>query len=370
MYTYPFSSKQKTISNQWVSKKDKPLCIIGSDGTGKSTLASQLLKDTHIIHINSDHIKYKGDLIEHIQSTLFKKDILMMCSMKRNYKSLVIDDFHYFVKYDKINAMKLIDFVKDIYKKTRIYLIIFIISEIDHKLVTKIKDSSYVLPIKYIPSFYKKIKKQSSITPNHSNYHTISNLHSHKDNNYTLNQTLHKLFTDMSLNDIFCLVSSEYKTISLNLLQNCIYLSHDYRYLSEVYSSICSGDYLESRYIEKDIDLDIYLFYSCVYPRYLMYKYLTIPKHYIFKYNSYVSKSLIQIHNQSLLSSYNYLYLLDLIYKHKLSDQMSNIQSYVCKNIDMSILNKQIKVYNYYYHKNLKKKDLDIIKKIYDIVYL
>jgi hypothetical protein len=29
----------------------------------------------------------------------------------------------------------------------------------------------------------------------------------------------------------------------------------------------------------------------------------------------------------------------------------------------MSILNKQIKVYNYYYHKNLKKKDLDIVKK-------
>ena len=128
MYTYPFSSKQKTISNQWVSKKDKPLCIIGSDGTGKSTLASQLLKDTHIIHINSDHIKYKGDLIEHIQSILFKKDILMMCSSKRSYKSLVIDDFHYFVKYDKINAIKLIDFVKDIYKKTNNYLIIFIIS--------------------------------------------------------------------------------------------------------------------------------------------------------------------------------------------------------------------------------------------------
>ena len=94
-----------------------------------------------------------------------------------------------------------------------------------------------------------------------------------------------------------------------------------------------------------------------------MYKYLTIPKHYVFKYNSYVSKSLIQIHNQSLLSSYNYLELLDLIYKHKLSDQTSNIQSYVCGNIDMSILNKQIKVYNYYYHKNLKKKDLDIVKK-------
>lgn len=360
MYKYPLSSKQKTIVSEWLSNKDKPLFILGEEGTGKSILGNQLLNDTHIVSINSEHIKYSGNIIDHIKDSLFKKDIMMMMCSKNQYKSLFIDDFHYFLKYDKLNAGKLIDFIKSI---QHTYLVIISCNITDHKLVKQIE--SYQITLQFSLSFYKQISKTNQIKDNHSNYHTIHGLPSDKDTNYTLNQTLHKLFESNDINDIFLLSSSEYKTISYNLLQNSIYLSQTYDYLCDMYQSICMGDYIDTKYIDKDIPLDILTFFYCVYPRYICYKYLSIPKQYQFKYNNYVSKSLIQIHNQSLLSSYNYLELLNLIYQNKLIDKTNEIQQMIHKGVNMSILNKQIKVYNYYYNKRLKKKDIDKLKSIY-----
>ena len=357
MYKYPLSSKQKSIVSEWLSKKDKPLLILGEEGTGKSTLASQLLNKTHIVPINSEHVKYSGNLIDHIKSSLFKKDIMMMCS-SNHYKSLLIDDFHYFINYDKSNAKRIIEFIKSIHEK---YLVIINSSIVDHKLIKSLTNF-YVITIKFSLPFYKKITKKKTIQENHSNYHTIDILVSEKDNKYTLNQTLHNLFEPNSINDIFRLTSSEYKTISYNLLQNIIYVSQTYDYLCDMYQSICIGDYIDTKYIDKDIPLDILSFFYCVYPRYVCYNYISIPKQYTFKYNSYVSKSLIQIHNQSLMSSYNYLELLDIVYQHKFTDKTKDIKQLIHKDINMSILNKQIKVYNYYYNKQLKKKDIDKIK--------
>lgn len=357
MYKYPLSSKQKTIVSEWLSNKDKPLFILGEEGTGKTTLASQLLNDTHIVSINSEHVKYSGNIIDYIKDSLFKKDILMMCS-KNHYKSLLIDDFQYFLKLDKSNTKKIIEFIKSLHKK---YLVIINSSIVDHKLIKPLTNF-YVITLKFSMNFYTKISNGNNIYENHSNYHTVNKLPSEKDYNYTLNQILHRLFECNSTNEMFRLTSSEYKTISYNLLQNIIYLSQTYDYLCNMYQSICMGDYIETKYIDKDIPLDILSFFYCVYPRYICYKYISIPKQYNFKYNNYISKSLIQIHNQSLMSSYNYLELLDLVYQHKFTDKTNEIQQMIPKGVNMSILNKQIKVYNYYYNKQLKKKDIDKIK--------
>ena len=68
MYKYPLSSIHKSCVQTWLSKKDKPLFITGQPGTGKSTLSKQLLIDYHIIHVNSDHLKYSGKLCDYIKS--------------------------------------------------------------------------------------------------------------------------------------------------------------------------------------------------------------------------------------------------------------------------------------------------------------
>ena len=100
MYEFPLSLSQKKLINEWTTKKNKPLFITGNSGSGKTTFANQLLNDYHIIHINSEHLKYSGDLIDYIKNSLFKMDILIMCS-KHKYKALLIDDIHLFVKYSK-----------------------------------------------------------------------------------------------------------------------------------------------------------------------------------------------------------------------------------------------------------------------------
>ena len=87
MYKYPLTSSQKNIIQIWLSKKDKPLFITGINGCGKTTLANELLKEYHIVHINSEHIKYNCDIANHINNSLLRKDILMMCSDK-HYKAL------------------------------------------------------------------------------------------------------------------------------------------------------------------------------------------------------------------------------------------------------------------------------------------
>ena len=67
MYEFPLSLSQKKLINEWTTKKNKPLFITGNSGSGKTTFANQLLNDYHIIHINSEHLKYSGDLIDYIK---------------------------------------------------------------------------------------------------------------------------------------------------------------------------------------------------------------------------------------------------------------------------------------------------------------
>ena len=123
-YQYPLSSKSCKVVNQWKDEKSKPLFIYGFPGTGKTTLANHLLKDYHIININSDQRKCKGCLKKFIQDSLYKKDILMMLHTSHHYKALLIDDLQYFVKNEKGNISKLLDiFTHNTYENHPIIII-------------------------------------------------------------------------------------------------------------------------------------------------------------------------------------------------------------------------------------------------------
>ena len=367
MYKYPLSSKQKTITHSWISNKDKPLLIIGKPGTGKSTLANQLLKDYHTICISSDHVKHSGDLIDWIRSSLFKKDILMMCS-RNHYKALLIEDFHYFIKHDKHNTSKLLDFMKVIHKNNPI---IVVSDEISNKLLTTLQSMSYVLTIRFSLTFYKKISKTKDISYNHgSSYHTV-NTNSHGlvtklDKTYSVNDIVTLLLTgDMLLSDLFRLCSSEYTTISLNMLENIPDITKQFNVLYDIYTSLCTYDNIESKYIDKSFDLDILLLFSCILPRQLIHTYVTLPKTHRLRYNSYVSKSLIQIHNQSVLSQFDYIQILGLIYLDGLGKNTVQEIKEKISSVDFNLktLDKQIKVYNYYLNKQLTKKIVTNIMK-------
>ena len=126
------------------------------------------------------------------------------------------------------------------------------------------------------------------------------------------------------------------------------------------------GDYIECKYLDKNIDIDILLFFICVKP-YIHIKHNIITKNYKYKYNSYIGRSIIQIHNQSISNTnIDYISLLHTLYKYDvlLNIDISSIPSILSKsNFDIKVLEKQIKLYNYYYGKIMTKKQLNKILK-------
>jgi len=220
--------------------------------------------------------------------------------------------------------------------------------------------------------FYKTILKKDNIPVNKleecikqsdKNLNTLKVQGYHSDvidKKYTLNEVIQLLFTtNIGYVDLFRLCSSEYNALSLNILENAPFIikSYDIDILTRVYASICMGDFIESKYIDKDIDLDTILLFSCIIPRNNICSAISMNRRYNFKYNSYISKSLIQIHNQTLMSSIDYMNILQLIHDPQTNNVINEIKQKISFfEFDRHTLDKQIKVYNYYFNKNLTKK--------------
>ena len=372
MFSKLLSSNDNDKLNCWIKNKDKPLFITGYDGSGKTYWANELLKSYHIININSEHIKFRKDITYFLQSSLFKKDIFMMISSDNEYKALLIDDIQLFIQSDKPTLSKIHKFVQTLdYKK---YPIIFICNETEDKCCKSMKLISYVIEIKYnqkhyrdilrdkfdndkITSFIKQTKNLNTIISTAGNFDEIK-----KDKNESADVTLHNILTkDYSISDIIRLCSSDYTVISLNILENIPYLIKqlNYNIIYDSYKSVLYDDYIEYKYIQNNIDVDVGIFYSCVYPIITM-------KHYInnmvkLKYNKYISHSIIQIHNQNILRDETELYIgiINSMYKSLTVDGISiNLD-----NVVMKTLEKQMKVFNYYYNKNMNKKQFTKIIK-------
>jgi len=375
MFSKLLSPNDNDKLNSWIKNKDKPLFITGYDGCGKTYWANELLKEYHIININSGHIKFNKDITEFLESSLLKKDIFMMISSNnKEYKALIIDDIQIFIQNDKPTLSKIHKFVQLInYRK---YPIIFICNETEDKCCKSMKLMSYVIEIKYnqkhyrdilsdkfdndiISSFIKQTKNLNTIISTAGNFNEIK-----KDNVEPIDITLNSILTNQyNINDIIRKCSSEYTVISLNILENIPYLikSLNYNILYDSYKSVIYDDYIEYKYIQNNIDIDVRIYYACVYPL------LTI-KPYInnmvkLKYNKYISRSIIQIHNQTILRDETELYLgiIHSMYKSLTNDGI-NIN---LNKINLKTLEKQMKVFNYYYNKNMNKKQfMKIIKNI------
>ena len=388
MYEYPLSTIHKGVVETWLSNKDKPLFIRGDDGCGKSTLSKNILKNYHIVEINSYHLKH-SNIEDTVKSSLFKKNILMMCS-GNHYKALLIDDLQLFISYDKTNLKKIYNLLKTIdYSK---YPTIIVCNMKTHKYINMINNVSYTIILTHNTKFYKSIissenklsttKLNKIIKASNNNLHTMKinvSLKSDKDSNFTIDEVINILFTKgLTIPDIYRYVSSEYNIISLNILENVsrIIKKNYISTLYSIYDTICIGDYVESKYLDKDIDIDIILFFLCICP-YIYSKENININNYKYKYNSYIGRSIIQINNQSILSTstIDYIQLLTILYKLYISPQGDySINNYAINNFDINkiisqdnfdikILEKQIKLFNYYYNKTMNKKQLNKILK-------
>ena len=350
--SYSLSTINKKTINLWKNNKDKLLFIIGDSYSGKTILSRDLLKDYHIIELNTDLNKCKGCIKEYIHSTLYRKDIFMMLQTNKNYKALLIDDLQLFNKYDKKSLSRL----NDIFK-TNNYVNNPIIVTCDittSKVIKSIKEISYIvlLQSKTKPSKTKLSKTKPIL--------------------YSTNDIQKINFTkELSIKEAIRIFTSENQMISLNILENVpsmIYKKDLINILSKIYESICISDNLESTYYTNNENAIQHItFNSCVIP----YKILVNKKknNSTLRYNSYISKSLIQIHNQTLVSSLPkllftddiifYLYLLNY-YSTKGGITIYHWLSIIHKinKIDIKILEKQLKVFNYYYNTNVTRNKL------------
>jgi len=370
--------------NSWIRLKDKPLFITGYDGCGKTYWANELLKSYHIILLGCDFIKYSKDITEYLQSAILKKDIFMMISESNQYKALLVDDIQLFSQHDKQNLSKIYKYVTTI--NYSLNPVIYVCNDTLDKTIKSMKQKSYVIDIQFNLAHYRKIfrtkfnstKQLQSLLKQTKNLNTIL-VNAHKFNTIQndkvspLNKTLHDILTiDHSCSDLLRACSSEYSILSLNLIENIpnIATTIQPKYLYEIYKSICNDDHIEYKYLQHNLDLQLRVFFSVVTPLHYV-KQVPLRVNHL-RYNTYISRSMIQIHNQSILqnNTMTYLRLLKDMYVYISSYQsqikLEDMKLYIDLNlINIKTLEKQMKVFNYYYNKTMTKKQFTkVIKQV------
>ena len=397
-----FNENSKKLLLKWIKEdyRDKPLCIYGKDGIGKTSLAKCLLNEYKIINIDTDFIKLDKDFNEYIDMSLGKKNICMMFANNKEkvFKSILFDDIHIIQNSDKSLFKNIISFTKNLNKnKNKKYQnnpIIFILPDncIVKKTYKEIIINSLLIELKYTDNQFNKIinkllnEEKIFISLNHIHNlikksgrnlcNIISNiklLNKNEMNNELtidiiyendfkgeMNDITFKILNNkLDINTILSYIYNDYNIISLNLLDNIhkFFLLKNGEFLNDylkIYESICLGDKMNSDMIvEHNYELmDYILIQHVVYPVYkIKEKYFKEIKE--IQYNKYISKTIYYISNLNTCIKNN-LNVNDIYYELFLYDNKLNKE----KNIDKKVLEKYIKIYNWIYGKSIKKSDL------------
>jgi hypothetical protein len=341
-----FFFTKKTIKDidNWINKdyKKQFLFIHGKDSCGKTSLAECILKSYKIIHINIDFFKEKTSLKEYLDLSLGKKNITMMFNKNIQHNAIIFDNLELFMKHNKNVLNDILSYLDKLNIHKRNHPIIFISSNINHKIFKKLLQQCKFIEINYSQKNLINISKQllnekniqldekdikdliiksdSKINNIISNINVLnlkddySQVYNYEDN--FIEDSVKKIYSTTDFTDII-----RYSQITNNLyfdiLDNIHFMTKDLNVINKIYKSCCHAENVNTFYIKNHIDLyDLFITLSILYPKYYLNHKINQKK---VINNKYVSKSLIYISNNRYL--YNNKIDPNMMYlTHKIDD--------------------------------------------------
>jgi hypothetical protein len=341
-----FFFTKKTIKDidNWINKdyKKQFLFIHGKDSCGKTSLAECILTSYKIIHINIDFFKEKTSLKEYLDLSLGKKNITMMFNKNIQHNAIIFDNLELFMKHNKNVLNDILSYLDKLNIHKRNHPIIFISSNINHKIFKKLLQQCKFIEINYSQKNLINISKQllnekniqldekdikdliiksdSKINNIISNINVLnlkddySQVYNYEDN--FIEDSVKKIYSTTDFTDII-----RYSQITNNLyfdiLDNIHFMTKDLNVINKIYKSCCHAENVNTFYIKNHIDLyDLFITLSILYPKYYLNHKINQKK---VINNKYVSKSLIYISNNRYL--YNNKIDPNMMYlTHKIDD--------------------------------------------------
>lgn len=378
---------KKTFIEQWkrVKYKEKPIIIFGKNGQGKSMLADYILNNTINIKVDIDFCKNKKKFNDFLNESFYKKTITMMFNNNKNdnRKSLIIDDLNYIQQNDKILFRSIVDWFKND-KKRKNYKIILIVNRLSNKYINLIYKQCFPINIdlsekdvfflinKYVSKnihkcLFKNTGNNLTLIKNHIEfYNNLEDINIDKENDDTI-ILMNDIIKTNDIKYVYRNSVNDYSILALNFLENCDKIKINEKDLLYIYESIVYGDYIYTNIynngfwdlISNIITFNVYI-PSVIYKRYLK-------KNLDFEYNKYLSHSIIYTHNSKLLSLNLYnvndifnFYILFTKYNTLNSKEKEHVLNEINKliyetNLDIKIINKFIKYYEYIFDENINK---------------
>ena len=321
-----FNNKTVNEIKNWINKdyKKQFLFIHGKDACGKTSLAECILKSYKIIHINIDFFKEKCSIKDYLDLSLGKKNITMMFNKDIQHNAIIFDNLELFMKHNKNVLNDILSYIDKLNIHKKHHPIIFISSNINHKIFKKLLQQCKFIEINYSQSNLETITKKllldknielsnndikdlitksdSKVTNIISNINVInlkdnySQVYNYEDN--FIEDSVKKIYSTTDFTDII-----RYSQITNNLyfdiLDNIHFMTKDLDIIKKIYKSCCQAENVNTYYIKNHIDLyDLFITLSIIIPKYYLNNDMNQKK---VINNKYVSKSLIYISNERYL---------------------------------------------------------------------
>jgi len=377
MYDKFFLSKDqlKIINNCTLNEI---LIIYGNPGTGRTSLAHEILKDRVITLVDNQFIKNNQNIYEYLVDIIRKKNITMMFEKSKSQRGIIIDNVDIFQKHDKKIYKSILTLLSEnnfygskiLMTCSNKFIIHRSLSKINfkkillnhdkhifHKIITNIvkeRDLSLTFDQK------EKLLKKSNYNLNlfksllETENRIITNEVDKFDSYETLTENI--ITSEINIKDIIRLFESEKITISLNLLENIYSYIQNLNEISSIYKSYENADILETTCI--NYTMGEYYTVFTLYKMYISFRKNKIKKYIPIINNNYISRSTINIYYQKITNNFimNEYYIYPYLYAFTIKLKLGETYDI---NIDKKELEFYIRSFNYFYDSKVNSKKLN-----------